>query len=479
MLRSPPRRGKCGRGILMTTTAPHPDAAEPAADAPTRPNLSRIAPRPRITPLWAIMLLTFVNSVGGGVVTTGFSFLADSAYGFTPVQNYGLGLMQGVLYVVAALTAGPVLGWLMRVAPGMSHRTALGGLMVGLGLLCVLPVAARAASGGSGGAWGLWVLIGGYSALTGALWPIVESYMSGGRRGGELRRAAGLFNVVWSSALVAAFWVMGPLKRDYSLELVLGVAGLHLVCLALLPLFARTPAAHVHEDHAAAPEVYSRLLGVFRTQLVTSYMVYSAITPFLPLACRELQLVEGWQTPIAATWLLTRVLTFALLQSWHGWHGRWMTTGVGAAALVLGFVAVVIAPLVGDAAGRAVGITSLVGGLGVFGVGMGVIYCAAIYYAMSVGNAEVDAGGKHEALIGLGYGGGPVCGLAAIWAQSAGWLGSGAPLGRVFGERFETLMLAMVATTATVLIGWSLWRARGHADRARRGADRNPSGSHG
>ena len=41
---------------------------------------------------------------------------------------------------------------------------------------------------------------------------------------------------------------------------------------------------------------------------------------------------------------------------------------------------------------------------------------------MAVGNADVDAGGKHEAFIGVGYTVGPLCGLfgGMVWAGGAG-----------------------------------------------------------
>jgi hypothetical protein len=53
-------------------------------------------------------------------------------------------------------------------------------------------------------------------------------------------------------------------------------------------------------------------------------------------------------------------------------------------------------------------------GFGTFGAGLGVVYHAALYYAMSVGLAEVDAGGTHEALIGGGYALGPLVGLGGM-----------------------------------------------------------------
>ena len=47
-------------------------------------------------------------------------------------------------------------------------------------------------------------------------------------------------------------------------------------------------------------------------------------------------------------------------------------------------------------------------------------YYAALYYAMSVGRAKVDAGGTHEALIGGGYMFGPLVGLMTLQASSQG-----------------------------------------------------------
>jgi hypothetical protein len=306
--------------------------------------------------------------------------------------------------------------------------------------------------------WPFWVLVLGYSALTGVLWPIAESYMSGGRSGPALRSATGTFNVVWSSALVVAYWLMGPLVKPHPLLVIVGVGVIHLGSVGLLAFFTSFPAAHKHEDHHPAPPVYARLLGVFRMQLPTSYLVYSALTPYLPRACDALAIADDWRTPLAATWLAARVLAFAGLQRWHGWHGRWATAWAGSFVLLLGFGAAVLSGTIGRHAGREAGIAALIAGLAVFGVGMGIIYCAALYYAMAVGNAQVDAGGKHEALIGVGYGAGPICGLAAI-----GLVGPGRPLAAVSGGEFEVVMLVLVATLAAAMVGWSLWRALGHA----------------
>jgi hypothetical protein len=91
----------------------------------------------------------------------------------------------------------------------------------------------------------------------------------------------------------------------------------------------------------------------------------------------------------------------------HFWHGRWGTLLAGALALAAGLCTTLLATTV----------PGIVAGLSLFGVGMGLTYYAALYYALAVGHAAVEAGGTFEALIGAGYCLGPLLGLAG---QAAG-----------------------------------------------------------
>jgi hypothetical protein len=50
----------------------------------------------------------------------------------------------------------------------------------------------------------------------------------------------------------------------------------------------------------------------------------------------------------------------------------------------------------------------------VFGVCSGLLYTAALYYALWIKNAAVEDGGAHEGLVGLGLALGPLTGLAAL-----------------------------------------------------------------
>ncbi|HYE03308.1 MAG TPA: hypothetical protein VD963_08730 [Phycisphaerales bacterium] len=383
-------------------------------------------------PLWAVLTFAWINSLGSGVVTTGIYFLTKSAYGYGSTANYGLGLLLGVTYIAGAMVAGPLLRSLQDRSHRFSGRAALFLLMLGAAAVCALPWAARAlapSDSARGGAWAVWVLIGVYSPLTGMLWPLVESFMSGGRRGPELRSAVGLFNMTWSSALVIAFWGMGPVREAYPLQTIAVLGLAHLGSCVLLLWFTPNPGRHEPASPGAeqAPSEqahYRDLLTVFRLALPASYMVNTALGPYLPGALDRLEVGRAWQTPLTASWLLARVLTFWVLQRWHGWHGRWSMPVLGGAVMLAGFGGTVLAPLLAGESGA-----GGIGGLGapaarvvlilslaLFGIGMGSIYAGALYYAMAVGHSEVEAGGTHEALIGVGYLVGPLCGLATAAA---------------------------------------------------------------
>jgi hypothetical protein len=182
------------------------------------------------------------------------------------------------------------------------------------------------------------------------------------------------------------------------------------------------------------------LLVTFRILLPVSYMVLTALTPYLPTALAALGVPAAWRPPASAMWTAARVVTFFVVERWHGWHGRWFPAAIGVVLLLGGFAAAVLAPQLGPGVA---GIVFMLAGLAAFGVGMSTIYTAALYYAMEVEKAEVEAGGTHEALIGLGYTAGPACGLAGVGMVATQTVGSdGGPL----------VTLTMVGAIAVVVV---------------------------
>jgi len=181
-------------------------------------------------------------------------------------------------------------------------------------------------------------------------------------------------------------------------------------------------------------------------------VVMSAVSPLMPFVLDQVSVDSRWQTPITATWMLARVATVGLMWKLAFWHGRWGTLVASAACLALGFVGIIAAP----------SLAVVLAGLVVFGVGMGAVYFAALYYAMSVGRAEIDAGGRHEAAIGAGYAFGPMLGLLAIGLEGPeDAVASGDALSS------EALLVALVALSA-LAAAWPAVRPYRRAFRRRR-----------
>lgn len=410
----------------MLRSSPAPGNAVPTSPEPSQPPTSA-------TPQAAALALTFLCSIGTGVVTNGIFFISAQAYGFTRVGNYCLALVLGVSYIVAAGGAGRLMAYLGRL--GLSTRTLLGLQLGAMGLLAMLPLVAS--QGGEPRAtWALWVLVGLYSPITGLLWPTVESYVSGGRAGEGLRSALGHFNWVWSSATVLALVMMGPLVKPYPAEMLAVLGVMHLLTIGLLCWFGREPGSHADGHVADAHAV--RLLRAFRILLPVSYAVMTVLVPYLPSALATLGVGERWWAPLSAVWHGARVFVFIGLGRWHRWHGAWWPAWASSVLLLGGFALVAL-----SAWSEGIGVGLFVVGLAAFGVGMATIYTAALYYAQEVGATSVHAGGAHEAFIGLGYTVGPAIGLLA-----AGTVGSG-----ILPERhFEPVVISLVGLGSCVAV---------------------------
>lgn len=437
--------------------------------------MSTPSPRPLLpsgpTPLWAVLAFTFLNSIGSAIIYQGIFFIAREGYGFGPSERFGLGLVYGLTYIPGAILIGPLLRRLER-AGSLSPRAVLCAVMFIMAALCWLPWLAQSVSAAPpaapsdsalpvrvGGGWSIWLLIALYSPLSGAMWPMVEAFLAGGRSDHQLRSATGKFNVTWAGALVVSLPIIGPIIEHDALLSMQGLSIVHIAAaIVLLQTFNPRPGRHAHHEHAPHPPVYAQLLSFLRILLPTAFLFISTLSPYLPGALSTLGISTGLATTIASTWLLTRVFTFLAMERWHGWHGKWSTVIWGGATLLVSFAVTVLAPHVLD---RTAALAVVIIALAALGVGIGIIYCAALYYAMEVGSAEVDAGGMHETLIGLGYTAGPLCGIIAIGLVQR-------PEGAA--ANYEPVMAAIVCGFGLLLGGIGIYRAR-HARNTRARSD--------
>lgn len=346
----------------------------------------------RRIPRQLVLGLSFVESFATILLERAIYFFSQERLGYSEAQNLALALCFGAAYTVGA-TRSHVLA--ARLGERRALASALGGLLALHASLALVP-----------GGWWLPVAFGLIGALEGAKWPIVESYVAAGLEPEAQQRAVGHFNVSWALAVPLALAVSGPMiGSGYPAALFWLATACNVIALALL---ARFPAriAHLAATHPSRPlgpalERYRVLLRASRWAMLSSYALMFLLAPLLPEVFRRLGEGVERATLWASCLDAVRVATFAALAVFSGWHGLRAPILLCTIGLPIGFGAIVFGSSLG---------TVLLGEL-VFGVLAGVSYHAALYYALVVRNAAVDAGGEHEGLIGVGLVVGPLVGL--------------------------------------------------------------------
>ncbi|HEY0710920.1 MAG TPA: hypothetical protein VGG33_29225 [Polyangia bacterium] len=345
-----------------------------------------------VAPLRSLLTLTFFGSISGGAFWSGIFFITARHYHFSPVRNLALAASMGFVYAIAARSAGGVQRWLAR---WMAPRTMLATTLSTWGIAALLPLLGR---DHEAWIWGAAWLGSVSSALT---WPVVESFLGGGRHGADMRRALGRFNMTWTSATAVPLLVLPLLAQVDELLTITMSAAANLVALIALSRLPRHPgAADVEASVAAVGREYPQLKQAASWLLPLAYLMSSTLAPLLP---HRLAALGGTTAAsvIAALWMVARFGTLAVMARVHFWHGRWGALVAAAMALCGGLAVVLLSS----------SLVGVIAGLLIFGAGTGLTYYAAIYYSLAVGHAAVDAGGGFEALIGVGYCAGPLIGL--------------------------------------------------------------------
>lgn len=363
-----------------------------------------------MTRLNRLLIFTFLESLATVLFERGVYFFTDERLGFSPATNLALALTFGAVYVGGAL-----------VSHGLSERVGEKRLLWAALATQLATVTAVTAMPGGAAVFAAAVVLG---LCNGIKWPVVESYVGAGWSPREQAAAVGRFNVAWSSSVPLSLLITGPLVAwdppalapGTGIFVAAGLCSLIAACL-LRPLDARP--RHTPHDHPSRPSAsvllrWRSLLASSRWSMVASYSLLFVLAPLMPTILGGLGYGVVMAATLAAALDLARLASFVVLERWGGWHGR---AGPVLAVVLLTPLSFTMILGGGDTA------TVLAGEL-LFGVAAGMTYYAALYYALVVKNASVDAGGIHEGLIGAGFFLGPLTGLASTQATTA--LGSAA-----------------------------------------------------
>jgi hypothetical protein len=159
------------------------------------------------------------------------------------------------------------------------------------------------------------------------------------------------------------------------------------------------------------------LLAASRWSMLGSYSLMWVLAALLPRVYADLAIDVRAATALSALLDGVRAATFLGLGLWVGWHNRRWTQVIVIFGLPAGFFLTLFGPNLAAAlgGGSGLGLATVLVGEVIFGLVAGTTYYAALYYAMVVKNAAVEAGGAHEGLIGAGFAIGPLAGLAGGW----------------------------------------------------------------
>ena len=338
-----------------------------------------------------LLLIAFFESFVTILDERGVYFFCKERLAFGSGENLWLALTFGAGYVFAAWRAH----WLASRIGERRQLLIVIAILIGVhGWLYffVSPVT-------------IFVAMAMLGLANGAKWPVLEGFIASGLTPSQTAHTMGRFNMTWAAAVPLALAATGPLTSIHPtvLFLVGGAMSLTAFIAALFlppgvePPLPAPPDSKRHEH----PEHLAGLLVASRWIMLAAYIAIFVFAPLAPKIFERLGCPRSLAPATSGILDAMRLAAFVLLGFWRGWRGRarWLVASM--IALPAGFFMVILGPNIP---------TVMIGEL-LFGLAVGISYSSAMYCAMIVKEASIDAGGGHEAMIGLGLVIGPLAGL--------------------------------------------------------------------
>lgn len=247
-------------------------------------------------------------------------------------------------------------------------------------------------------------------------WPALEAMASENETPRGLQRVLGIYNLVWSGVSAVAYFVGGAMLEKLGVQSLFWVPmTLHLTQLIYLSWVERqakqvTPnppeadAGQVIEDVHPTPARSQAFLRMAWLANPFAYVAVNTVVAVIPGVAQKLELSPMFAGFFCSIWMFARMLAFAGLWGWSGWHYR-LRYFIGAYIILMAtFVTIVLVPK----------LPAIIAAQLLFGLALGLIYYSSLYYSMHTSDTKGEHGGLHEAAIGVGIFAGPAVGAAAL-----------------------------------------------------------------
>ncbi len=263
------------------------------------------------------------------------------------------------------------------------------------------------------------------------VWPALEALVTEGESGTARANIVGIYSVVWAACSALSYFFGGSLFEWLGSGSIFWLPpGLHVLQIVVIwrfashaggakiagPLDDTQKVVVIPARHGPSPRSFQRMAWIANPFACVAAFTLLAMIPELARKMGLSTTVAGW---FGSIWFFARLAAFVVMWQWAGWHYRFRWLLAGYVLLIVGFATVLTA---GDLLWLSVGQVA-------FGLAVGSLYYASLFYSMDVGEARAEQGGIHEAMMGAGNFLGPgVAGLtlmiapqsphAGVWAVS-------------------------------------------------------------
>jgi predicted MFS family arabinose efflux permease len=351
--------------------------------------------------------ITALNTIATCYFSTYIFFFLRDHFGFDDRKNLWTSALYGFVYIFSAWQCG-------KFAQRRGYLTSLKVGFVGLGLVMIGGAFAKSAPA-------MLCVVAGYSVVLLFTWPALEALVSENETQTGVQQMVGIYNVTWAAAAAFAYFSGGRLYDWSNRGAVFWLPAVMFFgqLLFLVYLIRRAPHAVAmaqrqtqtspapHPEPAAYkqsvnPKTFLKMAWLSNP---FAYVAVNTLIAVMPALAHKFNLTATQAGLLASVWCSGRLIAFAILWKWNGWHYRfrWLLTSF--IVLCASFAAILLSPE----------LWVVVAAQMFFGFAVGLIYYSSLFYSMDVGEtSKGEHGGFHEAAIGIGMFAGPAVGAAAL-----------------------------------------------------------------